>query len=615
MPDTAPPVAASDAPHASTTAVRQLGAQGSQEPHETLGLTRRWRARCEAGLSERSHRLLDRVLAARGLGVASEADAFLEPTLRDLHDPGLLPGLERAAERLLAALDAGEPIVIYGDYDVDGITASAILYHTLTALARDRAAQVRTYVPHRIDEGYGLNAEALGQLAREGARVVVSVDCGVTAVAEAAAAREQGLDLIITDHHNPPPPGSPWPDAFSVVHPRAPGSVYPFAELCGAGVAYKLAWRLCTMRTGERRVSPELRALLLDALALAALGTIADIVPLVGENRVIARHGLRRVRSTRLIGLNALIEASSLASDKINEEDVGFRLAPRLNAAGRLGHADEAVELLTTASAARAHEIAARLSHQNDERRRVERSIAERASELASDAGMTGTDRRAIVLADASWHPGVVGIVCSRLVERFSRPTILLQRREDGLASGSARSVPGLSVHEALCECADLLETFGGHDMAAGLKLRLDRLDAFTERFTEACNRRLTPERLVPSLTYDCVARVEELSPGEVGDLARLAPFGRENPPVRLRLAPARLIAPAKTFGQRGDHLDLRLGTSDRAVRVVGWRWAEKLASLPRSGLVEAVVEPKLSTWTGRPAVEPVLVDLRLCEG
>lgn len=582
---------------------------GASSP-ETRGLTKRWIARTTSELV--CPRLLDRVLAARGLRDPASASTFLEPNLRQLHDPGLLPGLDRASERLLAALDAGEPIVIYGDYDVDGITASAILYHTLVTLRP--GAPVRTYVPHRVDEGYGLNAEALRQLARDGARVVVSVDCGITAAREAAAARDAGLDLIITDHHNPPAEESAWPEAFAVVHPRAPGSVYPFTELCGAGVAYKLAWRLCTLRCGEDRVTPDLRALLVDMLALAALGTIADVVPLVGENRVIARFGLRRVRSTRFVGLNALIAASDLASEKINEEDVGFRLAPRLNAAGRLGHAAEAVELLTTATPARAASIAAQLSAQNDERRRVERTIEERACALALDAGMTGEDRRAIVLADESWHPGVVGIVCSRLVDRFARPTVLLQRREDGLAGGSARSVPGLSVHDALSECADLLETFGGHDMAAGLKLRIDSLEAFAERFIEACNRRLTPDRLVPAVEYDCTARVDELAPGDVRDLGMLAPFGRENPPVRLRLAPSRLMSPAKTFGQRGDHVDLRLGTPDRGVRVVGWRWAEKLGELPRSGVFEAIVEPKLSTWTGRPSVEPTLIDLRRCD-
>jgi len=574
------------------------------------GLTRRWRPRGEGETTGGT--LVDRVLRSRGLTDPIAAQAFLDPSLRDLHDPGLLPGVDAAAARLLEALDRGEAIAIYGDYDVDGITATAILYHTLHALRPGVSPElVRTYVPHRLEEGYGLNAEALRQLAREGVRVVVTVDCGVTACAEAEAAREAGLDLIITDHHNPPASGEAWPNALAVVHPCAPGSAYPFTELCGAGVAYKLAWRLCTLRSGGERVRPELRTLLVDLLAFAALGTIADVVPLIGENRAIVRHGLRRVRSTGFCGLNALIEASALDSSKVSEEDVGFRLAPRLNAAGRLGHAREAVELLTSATPARAAAIAGELSTQNDARRRVERTIAEQAGAMAQDAGMTGVERRAIVLADASWHPGVVGIVCSRLVERFSRPTVLLQRREDGLLTGSARSVAGVSVHAALSECAALLEGFGGHDMAAGLRLRDEMLADFCAMFTDACNRRLSPEALTPTLGYDCRARVEELTPDAVRPLASLAPFGRENPPVRVRLEAATLIQPAKAFGQRGDHVELRLGSTDRAVRVVGWGWASKLDALPRRGRFEAVVEPRLSVWCGRSSVEAVLADLR----
>ncbi|MEM9373905.1 MAG: DHH family phosphoesterase, partial [Planctomycetota bacterium] len=336
------------------------------------------------------------------------AGSFLEPSLKQLHDPGLLPDVDRAADRILCAARQAEPIVVFGDYDVDGVTAAAILVQTIRSLAPE--ARISGYIPHRVSEGYGLNNEAIRTLAADGARVIVSVDCGITAHESAAVARELGVDLIITDHHNPPANADALPDAFAVVHPRRPDSIYPWGELCGAGVAYKLAWRLATLHAGSRTVPPASRELLLELLGLAALGTIADVVPLTDENRVIARFGLMNLSRTSNPGLRALIEASGLGSSRVDAEAVGFRLAPRLNAVGRLGHAREAFELLTDATGARAEELAETLSGLNDERRRVERRIVDEACEQAEQAGMTGVDSRAIVLRSPDWHPGVIGI-------------------------------------------------------------------------------------------------------------------------------------------------------------------------------------------------------------
>ncbi len=360
--------------------------------------------------------LASRVLTARGL-MNETASAFLEPSLRSLHDPSLLPDLDRAAERILEAVASNQTIAVYGDYDVDGVSATAILVRTLRAIAP--AARVLTYIPHRIDEGYGLNADAIRSLAGEGARVIVSVDCGITATGPALAAREVGVDLIITDHHNGAEREEDLPRAFAIVHPRRPGSAYPFGDLCGAGVAYKLAWRLCTMHAGSALLPADLRELLVELLSLAALGVIADVVPLRGENRVLARHGLSRIKASPFIGLRALVKASGLDGERIDTEGVGFSLAPRLNACGRLGHAREALELMLTEDAVRAAEIARALTKLNDERRGVERRIAEEALEMARACGMAGPDRRAVVLAHEDWHAGVVGIVCSRLVEKL----------------------------------------------------------------------------------------------------------------------------------------------------------------------------------------------------
>ena len=575
------------------------------------GLTRRWEPRSPGSDAPAgSAPLLERVLGSRGLG-QDAAEAFLNPSLRAMHDPSAIPDLDRAARRILDAVRAREPVVIYGDYDVDGVTASAILVHTLRAIDPD--APVSTYIPHRLDEGYGINADAIAQLAAGGARVIVSVDCGITAVGPARAAGAMGVDLIITDHHNPPASMADLPEAYAVVHPRRPDSAYPFGELCGAGVAYKLAWRLCTLHAGSERVTAACRELLVELLGLAALGSIADVVPLIDENRVIVRHGLRQLARTRHPGLAALIHASRLDSDKVDSDAVGFRLAPRLNAVGRLGHAREALELLVDATGVRAGELASTLSRVNDERRTVERAIFEQADAMAEAAGMTGPDRRAIVLAHPGWHPGVVGIVCSRLVEKHARPAVLLQHdAESGLCKGSGRSVDGYNLHAALDACADLLDRYGGHDMAAGMACSAANLDAFAERMVEHANTALSAEDLIHTVRYDAVARIEELTPRAVEQLERLAPFGRGNPRVRLRVM-GRLNGRPDMLGSTGNHLALRLGEVGRpALRVLAWNWGDRAAEIPPGARIEAIVEPKLSRWNGNTRVEPVLADLRV---
>jgi len=551
-----------------------------------------------------------RVLAARGID-AAQADRFLEPSLRHLHHPSLMPDLDRAAARLLDAARQGEPIVIYGDYDVDGVTATAILFHTLRAIAP--GAAVGTYVPHRLDEGYGLNSDAIREIASRGAKVIVSVDCGVTAVQPALVAAELGVDLIITDHHTPPARLEDMPRAFAVVHPRRPDSQYPFGELCGAGVAFKLAWRLATLACGSERVTDDLRQLLMELLGLTSLGVIADVVPLVDENRVIARFGLARIKYSAIEGLRALVTASGLDGEKILAEDVGFKLGPRLNACGRMGHAREAVELLTVARGERAMEIAANLTRQNDERRRIEREIFEQACAKAEAAGMTAPDRRAIVLADPRWHPGVVGIVCSRLVERYHRPAILM-RDHDGSCHGSGRSVDGFSLHGALSRCAEHLAQFGGHDMAAGLRVDAAKLDAFTQAFVDVANSQIAPDKLTGVVGFDCAARMHEVNIESVRRLECLAPFGRDNPEVRVLVRNVRVASRAETFGTNNAHLSLRVadgehGAAGGVTRMVAWKWGPRAMQFPPGTALDAVISPKVSTYSGR--VEPEVIDVR----
>lgn len=572
------------------------------------GLKMRWKPRAEEIVSPD---LFERVLAARGLGC--EAEAFLAPSLRTLHDPTLIPDLERSTIRILRAIEERETIVIFGDYDVDGVTASAILIHTIRAI--DPGARVRSYIPHRVEEGYGLNEDAIRALHAEGTSLIVSVDCGITAIEPALVARSVGIDLIITDHHNPPTSLDDMPEAYAVVHPRRPDSEYPFGELCGAGVAFKLAWNLCVVHSQSERVLPHLREVLVDMLGFAALGSIADVVPLVDENRVIVKHGLRQIPHTRNEGLQALIRASSLDLQSIDTEDVGFRLAPRLNAIGRLGHAQEALHLMTDSVGAEADQLAENLSKINDQRKAIGEAIFAQAVEMAESLGMTANDRRAIVLAHEEWHPGVVGIVCSRLVERYARPVILMQR--DGeICKGSGRSIDGFNLHAGLDACAEHLVGYGGHDMAAGMRCRIENFDAFAESFIAYTNGKLLQHDLVNTVRYDTFAAVGDLAVSCVESLERLAPFGAGNPTVRIRIRNAKLISDPSPFGRNGNHLSLRI--SDRAnpgaaIRVVGWNWASMRDRIPPGAPVELIVEPKISRWNGRSTVEPVLVDLKVC--
>ncbi|MFN7430477.1 MAG: single-stranded-DNA-specific exonuclease RecJ [bacterium] len=574
------------------------------------GMTRRWFIREGlAGSPGLSGGVVSRVLAARGLGEPASAEAFLEPKLTGLIDPALMPDIDKATERLLRALRDHEQIVIYGDYDVDGITSTAILYRTLKAILP--GADVRTYVPHRLEEGYGLNGKAIELLAGHGAKVIVSVDCGITAVGPALIARRCGVDLIITDHHNPPASMADLPDAYAVVHPRRPDSAYPFGELSGAGVAYKLAWRLASADGVDGRAVPAMRTLLVELLALAALGAIADIVPLVGENRVLTKHGLARLKHSPFIGVRALVDACGLSGEKVGEYDVGFRLAPRLNACGRMDHAKHAIELFTSDDGTRCAEIAEQLESANRERRGVESEIVQQACVLAGLLGMTGSDRRAIVLADERWHAGVVGICCSRLVERFCRPTILMQiDAETGEAHGSCRSIEGYNLHAGLEACAVHLKRFGGHDMAAGVALHKESIPAFVEAFTAHANAHSEADRLTHALRIDAECSPSELTVPAVRRLLSLEPFGRGNPAIKLLLRGVTLASEPRRFGAGGPHLELSLGDGVRRVSATAWRWGEQASKLARGMKVDAVIEPKIDSYGGVHAAG-VLVDLR----
>ncbi len=547
--------------------------------------------------------IVAQVLGQRGYETPDAARAFLNPQLTQLHDPDTLPGATEAADRLVAAARSGEPIVIYGDYDVDGITAAAILWKAL----RLADANVRVYVPHRLEEGYGLNTEAVERLAAEGARVLVTVDCGISGQEQVVRANELGLDVIVTDHHEPDP--DRMPPALVLVNPKLPGSPYPFRDLAGAGVALKLAWAIGQRLSDRDRVSDAFREFLVAATGMAALGTIADVVPLVGENHVLASFGLRALAAGEHPGIVALREVGRLQGKPIDAHHIGFVIGPRLNAAGRLGHAREAVELLTTAGPDAAMAIARELDRQNRRRQDVEKQILEEAEEQVAHTFRPERDA-AIVLAGEGWHAGVIGIVASRLVEKHHRPTILIGTA-DGRAQGSGRSIPGFHLFEALVACRRHLTNFGGHAMAAGVRLKEASVGPFREAFLAHAAKTLTPEDLTPRLKVDAEISPAEVDLGTARLLDRLGPFGAGNPRAVFASRRVRLASTPQRIGRRGDHLTVYVTDAGRARRVLGWGMGELADALGRAGSCGIAFTCRASDYNPRqPEVELHLKDI-----
>ena len=569
-------------------------------PHDRAAVARLER---EAGVPS----IVAALLAARGITCAADVKAFLAGTLADLRDPETLPGVPEAADRIVAAARAGRPIVVYGDYDADGMSATAILTSCLEAID----ARASWYVPDRFEEGYGLNAAALETIAAAGAGLVVTVDCGIASVAEARRARELGLELIVTDHHSF---ADSLPEADVLVHPRLPGAGYPFGELCGAGVALKLAWAIATRASNAKRVTPRLREMLLRGIGLAALGTVADVVPLLDENRIFVKHGLECLRQRGGPGIARLIDLAGLAEKSaLDAEDVAFRLAPRLNAAGRLGQAARGIELLTTADAARAASLADYLHELNAQRETEERSIQLAATKQAREQFDPEADA-ALVLADRGWHAGVIGIVAGRLAERFHRPVVMIAQdpHQGRPAIGSVRSVPGFDVHEPLVACRELLVTCGGHAAAAGLRIEDDRIEAFREAFCAAVDRRLPADLRRAQVAIDGETSLGGLTLDAVEQLERLAPFGQANRRPILCASAVTLAEPPRTIGAGGKHLAMQFVQHGRKVRGVAFGAAEWLPHLPAAGQpFHVAFKPKINEYRGRRTAEMEVIDWR----
>lgn len=539
------------------------------------------------------------VLAGRGISSNDEGRAFLYPSLSSMPDPFLLMGMKSAVARLCTARSGGEKVCIYGDYDVDGITGTALLVSFLRRTGFDCSY----FIPNRFDDGYGLNQEALKRVIDTGVTLIVSVDCGITSVAEADFCRQHGTDLIITDHHSPK---EAIPDACAVVNPLQPGCIYPFKLLAGAGVAFNLMVALRSSLRQEGAFADSSEPDLREWLDLVALGTIADVVPLLGQNRVYAYNGLKLLGNGNRAGIAALKRVAGV-KDPVTCGQVGFRLAPRLNAAGRMECAVPGVELLLGSDPQQSAMIAEELDAANAERQAIERSMLEEAIAMVEGDG-TYPARRSIVLASASWHQGVVGIVASRIVERYHRPTILIALDEDGNGKGSGRSIPGFHLLNALNSCSEKLVRYGGHQYAAGIGLTADKLQAFSAAFESAAVLLLGDKELVPTLDVDAELCPADVNTDLIDELKRMEPFGAGNP------EPTFMMRGLKTIDRRvvGDgHLKLRLSAEGVVFNAIAFRQADCLTD----GLIDVAFFPELNVWNNSTSIQLRIKDIRPAEG
>jgi single-stranded-DNA-specific exonuclease len=496
------------------------------------------------------------LLVQRGISEPGAAHCFLHPQLHQLHDPYLMQDMRPAVQRIRQAVAAREKILIYGDYDVDGTMAVVVL---LTAL-RSLGACVDAYIPHRLSDGYGMRVPVIEKAAAEGVRVIISVDTGIREHEVMERGREMGVACIVTDHHLP---DESLPKAYAILNPRRPDCAYPEKSLAGVGVAFKLAQALLQARMTARLTESYLK--------IVAIGTIADVVPLLGENRVIAHNGLRGLREPSQPGLEALLEVSGLLGKPVNSGHVAFRVAPRVNAAGRMESAREVIELFTTSNPARAREIAGKLDGLNRERQLAEEGML-RVVLAEMEKHPEKARRHSLVFAKEGWHRGVIGIVAQRAAERYYRPTLVISI-ENGMGHGSGRSINGFHLLDALTENAPILERFGGHAQAAGFSLPAESIPALESGFEAAAARRLTAEDLEPTQRVDAQMDLEQIDQEFYDQVKNLEPFGYGNPTPVFAVAGLELIFPPRFLQEK--HLKLRVGKKERSLDALAWGKAE----------------------------------------
>jgi single-stranded-DNA-specific exonuclease len=541
---------------------------------------------------------LCRLLVLRGQADADTARAFLRPAIASLNDPFRLAGMAAAIDRIVRAVRIGETIMVHGDYDVDGICATALL----TRVLRSLDARVLPFVPHRMTDGYDLGHAGIRAAAAGGASLIITADCGTVAHDAVAAAAHAGIDVVITDHHHP---GSSLPPAAAVINPNRADCGYGFRGLAGAGVAFKLCDALVSVLGGDRDA-------LLWQLDLVALATVADLAPLHAENRVLAHFGMRVMRETRNVGLAALLRAAGIvAGAPVTAGQLSHLLAPRLNAAGRMGAAMRGVELLLCDDIRAAAALADELDAENRTRQEVDRQMLDDALAML-DTGYDADRDYAVVLSAPHWHPGVIGIVAARVVEHIHRPVLLIaEDRATGRGRGSGRSIPAFDLYEGIHACRALLERYGGHRQAAGLDVRIDRIAALRDAFDTHARAVLTAEDLVPELSVDLEIRLEDVTPDLCRLLRRCGPFGQGNPQPVFVARGVHCAAPPRPVG-RGEHVQLRLVQDDVQLPAIGFRMAARSRSIDTTRPFDVAFHLHADTWNGRERLQAKLLDFAL---
>ncbi len=542
--------------------------------------------------------ILAKLLVNR-VGSFDETDSFLNPQLKCLHDPFLLSGMSAAVALIRKAASQKRKFLIYGDYDVDGVSSTVLLLKFFQLLRID----VDYYIPNRVSEGYSFTKPGIEAVLKSGASLLISVDNGISAVEQVKTMRENGIDVIITDHHEPP---DVLPPANVIIDPKQKDCPYPFKSLAGVGVAFKLAWGVAQeFSRSKKKVNTELRGFLLDALAWVALGTVTDLVPLVDENRILARYGIPAIHNSSNPGIQALGNIARNEGVHISAEDISFRLGPRINAAGRMGQVEKAVSLFCSTDDEEAKGLAQALDGLNRERQTIEKDIfaeARNRAQLIND--------KAIVLADKAWHPGVIGIVASRLVEEFGRPSILIAL-DGNQGKGSCRSIQGLDIYKALTRCSDILDAFGGHALAGGFQIRKNRIDAFRDKLLAIITEDLSRSDLKTVMNIDAELLLSSITRNMLSELDILRPFGEGNPLPIFVSNNLELAAPPRIVGRNKAHLVFRVRQGGSEFKAIAFGMASAKDRIEGASSIAIAYTPRLNFFYGKTAIELQIKDIK----
>jgi single-stranded-DNA-specific exonuclease len=544
----------------------------------------------------KSSEIIARILANRKIDSLQNSLPFFELKLSALHDPFSMMDMEKITKRILNNISSGEPIFIYGDYDVDGTTGASMLFLALDEMG----AKVVSYIPNRETEGYGLSNIGIDEAHKQNINLILTCDCGINAFEPITYAKSLGIDVIITDHHIP---DEKLPDAFAVLNPKRVDCEYPFKYLCGGGVAFKLA---CAVAE-KLNLSPETMHKYLD---LVTLGTCADMVPIVDENRIIVKHGLELLSNRSKPGIKALLDSVGLSDKSLTVMQIVFGVAPKINAAGRLGDANRSVELLTTKDEKRAKSLANELVSENQKRQIIQQHVVDAAFNIIH-ANIDLTKDRTIVLAGREWHPGVIGIVASKVKEEFHRPTVIVSYDKNGIGKGSARSIPGLDLYEALSASSKHLKDFGGHAMAAGLTVTENSFDSFKKEFTKFANEAIKDEDLIPAITLEGFLELKDINSRFIDFLNKLAPYGPGNMRPNFASKKVEVIGNPRVIGN-GDHIVFKIRQKQKIISAIGFNLSEHYDKLIKGLPIDLAYAVEINEWQGRKTVQLNVRDIKM---